>query len=133
MPLTLRRVIETSQGTLGQFTFEDRSTLFTMERQSVGEHPRIPAGLWEMKLDTYHKGGYPAYQIIVPGRDRILIHAANLASELLGCIAPGKALGFLTGQLAVLQSQLALRMLMEKLNGATSDYLTIHDEDGSHG
>src|SRR6266850_8294464 len=116
MPVTLQRIIETSQGTLGQFTLEDNSTLYTMERMSTGEHPRIPAGLYEMKLDTYHKGGYPAYQIIVPGRDRILVHAANLASELLGCIAPGKQLGYFQNHLAVLNSRLALNEFMLAMN-----------------
>src|SRR6266550_2002599 len=81
MPVTLQRIVETSQGTLGQFSLEDNSTLYTMERQSFGEHPRIPAGLYEMRLGTYNKGGYPAYEVIVPGRSEIKIHAANLASE----------------------------------------------------
>lgn len=127
MPVTLTRVIETTQGTLGQFTLEDHSTLYTMERMSTGEHPRIPAGLYEMRLDFYHKGNYAAYQIIVPGRDRILIHVANRAVELLGCIAPGKALGFLEGQLAVLQSLPAFRKFMDSLAGAATDYITVVD------
>jgi hypothetical protein len=127
MPVTLRRYIETTQGTLGQFVLEDNSTLYTMERQSVGEHPRIPAGLYELRLDFYHKGNYVAYQIIVPGRDRILIHVANRAVELLGCIAPGKAIGFLEGQLAVQQSLMAFRKFMDVMGGVQSDYLTIHN------
>ncbi len=127
MPLTLRRYLETTQGTIGQITFQDGATLFSMERMSTGEHPRIPSGLYEIKLDIYHKGGYPAYQVIVPGRDRILIHAANRAAELEGCIAPGKSLGFVAGELAVLQSKQALAMLMEKLGGVQRDYLTIFE------
>ncbi len=130
MPVTLQRIVETSQGTLGQFSLEDNSTLYTMERMSTGEHPRIPAGLYEMRLDTYHKGGYPAYQIIVPGRDRILVHIANLASELEGCIAPGKSLGYYLGKLAVLQSKLAFTKFMAVMAGAQQDYLTVLDEQG---
>lgn len=127
MPVALRRYIETLHGTLGQFVFPDDSTLFSMERMSTGEHPRIPAGLYELKLDYYHHGDYPAYEIIVPNRSRILIHAANKASELLGCIAPGLALGFIAGELAVLQSKLALSRFMKALKGAEQDYLTIQD------
>src|SRR5882672_12148371 len=127
MPVTLQRIIETSQGTLGQFSLTDNSTLYTMERMSTGEHPRIPAGLYEMRLDTYHKGGYPAYEVIVPGRSEIKIHAANLASELLGCIAPGKSLGYYLSQLAVLQSKPALATFMACLQGAQQDYLTVLD------
>lgn len=127
MPLTLQRIVETPHGTLGQFTLEDNTTLFSMERLSTGDHSRIPAGLFEIRLDRYHKGGYPAYEIIVPDRDRILIHAANLADELQGCIAPGKSLGYYLGKLAVLQSKAALAKLMESLQGAATDYLTILD------
>lgn len=130
MPVTLQRIIETPHGTLGQFTLEDSTTLYTMERQSTGPHPRIPAGLYEMRLDTYHKGGYPAYLIVVPGRDRILVHAANLASELLGCIAPGKSLGYYLSQLAVLQSRGALATFMASLHEAQQDYLTVLDPPG---
>ena len=127
MPITLRRYLETTHGTVGQISLTDQSILYSMERPSTGLHPRIPAGLYELKLDYYHKGDYPAYQIIVPGRDRILIHAANLASELLGCVAPGKSLGFIEGVLAVLQSRLALTKFMEGMAGAKRDYITIVD------
>lgn len=127
MPVTLQRIVETPHGTLGQLTLEDSATLFSMERQSVGEHPRIPAGLYEMQLDTYHKGGYPAYLIVVPGRDRILIHAANLMEELLGCIAPGKQLGYYLGKLAVLQSQAALTKFMAVMGSVAQDYITVRD------
>jgi len=127
MPVTLHRYIETSQGTLGQLVLDDQSILFSMERLSTGEHPRIPAGLYEMTLDTYHKGGYPAYLIHVPGRDRILIHAANLMTELLGCIAPGKSIGFLGGKLAVMQSKVALAKFMDVMQEVPNDYITITD------
>lgn len=127
MPVTLNRYIETAQGTLGQFSLEDRSQLYTMERPSTGEHPRIPAGIWELRLDYYHHGDYPAYEIVVPERSRILIHVANKASELLGCIAPGKSIGFVEGILAVMQSKLALAKFMESLKGAKRDYITIVD------
>jgi len=138
MPVTLQRVIETAHGTLGQFTLPDDTTLYTMERMSTGPHPRIPAGLYEMKLGMYYggdgvggKADYPAYEIIVPGHTDIKIHAANLASELLGCIAPGKSLGYYLSHLAVLQSKAALTTFMASLQGATQDYLTVLDPQGA--
>lgn len=134
MPVTLRRYIETSQGTLGQFMLNDSSTLYTMERQSTGDHPRIPQGFYELRLGMYYAGDgiggkadYPAYEIIVPGRTEIKIHIANRAKELLGCVAPGKAIGFLEGQLAVLQSLLAFKKFMDSMHGVKQDYLTVHD------
>lgn len=127
MPVTLQRIIETRHGMFGQFTMGDGATLYTVERMRTGDHPCIPAGVYEMKLDYYHHGDYPAYEIIVPSRSRILIHAANRATELLGCIAPGKALGFIAHELAVLQSRMALRAFMERMQNVERDSLTITD------
>lgn len=45
-------------------------------------------------------------------RTHCLFHAANYASQLQGCIAPGKAFGVVDGNWAVLNSQDALHKLM---------------------
>lgn len=66
---------------------------------------RIPALQdYQCVMDHYHRGDYPAYEIIWPwdedgdgrpDRDRLLIHAANAVRNrggelsLLGCVAPG--------------------------------------------
>lgn len=42
------------------------------------------------------------------GRSLVLIHVANWAHELLGCIAPGRGRGFLEGEYAVTDSAHAL-------------------------
>lgn len=125
MTITLKRMVETPHGTFGLLTYPGLTPWYTVERRSDGEHPRISPGTYALNLDYYHKGDYPAYQLIVPGRDRILIHAANLASELLGCIAPGLSLGFLHEQLAVLSSQVALAQFMKAMHGVGSDYIVI--------
>lgn len=73
----------------------------TVERFST----RIPANqTYKCRLDFFHTGGYPAYEVIWPwdldndgrpDRSRLLIHAANAVvnvhaeSILRGCIAPG--------------------------------------------
>lgn len=134
MPVTLRRHLETSQGTLGQFSLPSNGTIYTMERKRTGEHPHIPAGTYEMRLGMYYGGDgvggkkdYPAYELIVPGRDLIKIHIANRASELLGCIAPGLSIGFLAGELAVMQSRVAFTQFMVAMKNVESDYITIFD------
>lgn len=78
----------------------------------------VPEGCYEIQLDFFERGGYPAYELVsVPGRSRILIHAANEASELAGCIAVGLRFGCLQGRWAVLESRPALRALMAWLDG----------------
>lgn len=128
MTITLQRLIETRDGTFGKLTIPGNPEYFyTVERRSDGAHPRIPAGSYEMLLDTYHKGNYKAYQIVVPGRDRIMIHVANKAEELLGCIAPGRSLGFVDDQLAVVRSRDAYTDMMISLRGVERDWIVIYD------
>ncbi|MCG9624621.1 DUF5675 family protein [Vibrio mediterranei] len=50
-------------------------------------------------------------------RTHILIHKANKASQLQGCIAPGMTFGVLDGEWAVLSSTQAFNKLMKHLNG----------------
>jgi hypothetical protein len=67
-------------------------------------HPETWA-LVNPSLGVWHLPG--DIPVGVQGRSAVLIHPANVASELLGCIAPGMERGTLNGQAAVLQSRLA--------------------------
>ena len=86
-------------GTFGSLTIDGTDfAAVTVERLPDGEHPCIPLGTYPLKPCTYYGGDgpggkpdYPAYEVLdVPGRSQIKIHRANLASQLLGCIAPGE-------------------------------------------
>lgn len=127
MAITLRRLIETTHGTFGRLEVDVERAWYAVEPRADAEYPRIPAGTYPLSLDRYHKGGYPAYEIEVPGRSRILIHAANLASELWGCVAPGNYLGFLGDQLAVIGSRSALKGFMAAMRGLSQDRIIVLD------
>lgn len=67
-------------------------SVFTIERPWLQNKPWescIPDG--EYALNAYSSAKYPnVWQVgSVPGRTHILIHAANYADQLAGCIAPG--------------------------------------------
>lgn len=49
---------------------------------------------------------------LLHGRSGILIHAANLASELQGCIAPGSSFDLVNGSPGVINSRKALEELV---------------------
>lgn len=67
-------------------------TCRTVERPATGPAPCIPAGTYTCRKTWSNRCRADVYEITgVPGRTRILIHAANLASQLLGCVAPGEA------------------------------------------
>lgn len=91
----------------------------------------IPAGDYPLVLGRFNKGGYAAYELRnVPGRDLIKIHKANLARELLGCIAPGVGLGFMTtdrapARWALTSSGMAFNAFMEAMDGAKTGMIRI--------
>lgn len=54
----------------------------------------------------------------VPGRSEILIHGGNTVANTRGCILPGKRIGRLAGEMAVLNSKSALSEINEtEING----------------
>lgn len=109
-------------GTFGELTLPDGWKCFTVEKPWANNERGkscIPAGTYALKTDRYHKGGYDVYELQnVPGRSQILIHRANRAAELEGCIAPGKGLGAIQGEWAVTNSGEAFAHLMEALQGS---------------
>jgi hypothetical protein len=52
----------------------------------------------------------------VHGRNHILIHGGNTATDTLGCLLPGLQVGHLNGIRAVLRSRDALKQLLEVVN-----------------
>ena len=94
-------------GTFGELRLGGH-TWVTVEREWKQNAPgvsAIPAGWYPLELGTYHKGGYPAYEVLeVPGRAQIKIHKANLAREVEGCIAVGKSFGTVSGEWAIIHS-----------------------------
>ena len=60
-------------------------------------------------------------------RTHILIHKANVPSELQGCLAPGTALGFLKGQWGVSDSTSAFNHLISLLDGKEAELTIVRD------
>ena len=96
--LTRRLRLSSEVGTFGCL---DTGTFkcMTVERPRPGlinDHPCIPATERGYDMD-WTVGVHPkhpeVYEIQVPGRTAILVHSANVMEQLLGCIAPGRAVG----------------------------------------
>ena len=109
----------------------------TVERSKIDmTHPCIPKGVYPLKLGMYYSGDgpggkidYPSYEVLnVPKRSLIKIHAANKASELLGCIAPGLSMDIFGGEIGVTSSRKALEEFMEALGGAKDAQIEITEE-----
>ena len=94
MILTRLSLGHDGEPTLGKMVSRDGMfTCYTLERSVNGDHPCIPAGVYQCAKVMHHPGtpgSYPCPGLLnVPGRSNIEIHIANFVSELLGCIAVG--------------------------------------------
>lgn len=101
----------------------------TCELPWNNNHPQIsciPAGTYH--CIPHNSPAHPnTWEITgVPNRSEILIHNANLPSQLLGCVGVGKSFGYLGGKMAVMQSVAALTDLRTKLPAEFD--LTITDD-----
>jgi hypothetical protein len=124
--LTLTRYGSTPFGTFGEVTLPSGAKLFTVERPWAGNQPRtscIPEGIYTLRKRTSpivdrtsggkYKQGWEVCDVV--NRSLIMIHAGNTMDDLLGCIAPGTALGMVNGKWAVSSSRPAMDTLMAEL------------------
>lgn len=127
--VTLTRTETGDEGTFGTIVTDSGFSVYSGELPWRGNAPGkscIPAGAYVCQKAVSPKHG-PCYYITdVPGgRTDIEIHSANwmgdeskgFKCQLLGCIAPGRAIGELIGQKAVLSSRDALIGLEADLEG----------------
>jgi len=135
MNLWLERLEYRDDCTLGKLHI-DGATFPTIERARTGDHPCIPTGMYELKPhasprhgDVYSFIGVNVFEFEVPlgkeGRCLVLLHSANLASELLGCVAPGLGSGFIGNEHAVLNSKAAMSAISTLLGRTESHQIRI--------
>ena len=131
-----RFTANTPWGIFGRLSAGDMM-LWTVEqpwRQNLARASCVPVGEYDLvqhesarygnvwALVNRHLGVSHFPEAGVP-RSAILIHPANRASELMGCIAPGMELGMLDGEWAVLNSRIAIEHLTQEISA--SDRITI--------
>jgi hypothetical protein len=118
----LRRSDQGTEGTLVAGDFDCR-TLELPWRENRKQISCIPAGEYDVEIRLSNKYGRVYWVRRVPNRTYILIHSGNYAgdkskgfkSHVMGCILLGKKSGFLGGQVAVLNSRVAVRQFMEHM------------------
>lgn len=116
--IKLTRFAYSPHGVFGRLKVGDFAC-FTVERpwlHNIRRESCIPTGLYLMSLGHYYRKDYPVYEIMdVPGRSLIKIHVGNTIHDLLGCIAPGKELGYMQGVWGVTHSQITFDKFMEMM------------------
>jgi hypothetical protein len=123
---SLKREKKKDDAVWGKLYNEDGLEMWSIENADK----IIPAGEYLCKRDWYHRGNYETFEVVVPNRSRILVHGANYAKQLEGCIAPGTSRGETEGgKLAVWSSKKAHKKYMESLRGEDVHLLVISDPE----
>jgi hypothetical protein len=121
MQITLERFAYSPWGTFGRLYLPE-FRCYTVERPWLGNKPRescIPEGAYGLRRSRFNRGGYTAYEVLdVPDRSLIKIHIGNTMDDVIGCIAPGKHLGWVAQKWAVTSSRLAFRDFMRAMENA---------------
>lgn len=129
-----------AHATFGELLDEKGQTIcVTVEcpwRNNQPNQSCIPEGTYQLLLhDSATKGQCLAIEggklgVTLNGpslRTACLIHVANKASELAGCIAPGTEFGALSNEWAVLNSRVALKDLLNRVGHNTAILHIVRD------
>lgn len=138
MKIKLIRYGSTPLGTFGELHIGNE-IFRTVERPWLNNAPRIscvPVG--QYKLEPHDSDAHPNVWALVnhslgvyhyadpkAKRTSILIHTANTADQLEGCIAPGTDFGIPLSTWGVINSQVALNRIRTLLAGETDISLEI--------
>lgn len=126
----LFRLKRSDQGTLGKLFTDGGFFCYSLElpwRDNKQNISCIPSGEYITQIRISPKFGKVYWLTDVPGRSWILTHSGNWAgdinkgynSHVNGCILLGINYGTLIGQLAVLNSKLAVNNFMRHMNDET--------------
>lgn len=119
MIYTLTRQPSTPEGTFGELEDADGNHLcYTVELpwdDNIPQNSCIPIGTYI--FIPHNSSAHPlTWEITnVPNRSEILIHSANWAYQLLGCIGVGEAIELIEGVMGVTNSVNTLQRLREIL------------------
>jgi hypothetical protein len=140
MRLRLKRLGEEDESTLGLLLGPGSVVMPTIEppwRDNRPFHSCVPAGFYTLEEHTSQQHGqtwalvgetvshYAQFDVL---RNLCLFHAANWASELQGCIAPGTGFARMDSKIAVTESARAMGALRDLLRRDGRHYLTIEGD-----
>ena len=137
--LTLERFCYApGKGTFGRLTIDGTDfSCFTVEQDWEDNKPFvscIPEGLYKLRYGRFNAGGYNTYEFVhVPGRTHIKFHRGNTLHDLKGCIAPGKTLGTIHDDWAVLNSTGAFSEFMAAMEQSPEAVIYIRSVFGREG
>jgi hypothetical protein len=115
--LELKTVAVLDEGAFSVLCWDRRPFAVSVERTFEDGRPVITNGEYKCTKSTYIKGGYPTFEIAVPGRTRILFHKGNVEEDSEGCVIVAESFGVMRGKTAILDARTGFGGLMELTAG----------------
>jgi hypothetical protein len=131
MNVTLRRIVERDDATLGVLLFDGVPRLVTLElpwRENKRNMSRIPPGSYEMGITISPRFGKAWEVKDVPSRSNILFHQGNTAKDTEGCILVATKYGVTLGDSRISESIDGLGWLHTFLSGVQTAQLEVIDD-----
>lgn len=124
----LVRVAVHEDGAFGVLLQDGLPFAVTLER-TFGADDRvvIPPGEYVCRSTTFFRGGYPTYEVPVPGHKHVKFHRGNVEEESRGCILVGLEFGPVKGTWGVLRSRLGFLKFMKRAAGRPEFQLRVRE------
>lgn len=127
--LTLDRLITTASSVFGRLSIHDEDGVhmvgYTLEPApggKYGEGSCIAPGVYSLEPTWFNKKSHDTYEVVgVDGRDRVLFHVGNYASDTRGCILVGLAFTAADKSACVYNSRRCFRRFMLLMDGEAGE------------
>ena len=130
--IVLERFAYTHVGVFGRLYIPEFEC-YTVERPWLNNQRKvscIPCGRYRFIRSVFHRGGYETFELTnVPARSLIKIHKGNTMDDVLGCIALGKGLGYISNKWAVTYSGNAFRTFIDMMANIDQGQIEIKNSD----
>jgi hypothetical protein len=123
--LHLKTVAVLEDGAFGVLLWDAKPFAVSLERTFENLRVVIPSGIRRCFRTTYIKGGYPTFEIEVPGHQRVLFHKGNVEEDSEACVLVAESFGELAGRTAVLDSRGGFAEFMRLSAGLSEFYLEV--------
>lgn len=124
--LYIVRLEQTVEGALGALLIGGKAFCWTLHPDITDDHFQIPADSYIYR--RYSSKKYPnTFEILVRNHSGLVFHPGNLEVDTEGCTLLGTRPGNLLGERAILDSKVAFKLFMARMEGSTQGIIKIID------
>lgn len=123
--LELATIALRDDGCFSVMLWYGRPFAISVERTFENLETVIKLGQYRCHRSFYHHGGYPTFEIEVPGHDLVLFHKGNVETDSRACVVVGSFFGQIDGQTAVMDAAHGFKEFMTVTDGLDTFQLIV--------